>query len=58
MFFKCGRLGHGDEQDRSEPTEVKFKFKYVFKNVFAGADCSFVLTKEGRVLTFGNNEYV
>ena len=52
-----GRLGHGDELDRCEPTEIKFKFNYTFKNVFAGPDCSFILTKEGRVLAFGNNEY-
>jgi len=52
-----GRLGLGDELDRYEPTEIKFNFKYTFKNVFAGSDCSFILTKEGKVLAFGNNEY-
>ena len=52
-----GRLGQGDEDDRTVPTEIKFKFKYAFKNVFAGSDCSFLLTKEGRVLAFGNNEH-
>jgi alpha-tubulin suppressor-like RCC1 family protein len=25
--------------------------------VFAGSDCSFLLTREGRVFAFGNNEY-
>jgi NIMA (never in mitosis gene a)-related kinase 9 len=49
-----GRLGHGDETDCHEPTELKFRFKYAFKDVFAGLDNSFLLTKEGRVLAFGN----
>ena len=26
-----GRLGHGDEDERHEPTEVKFKLRYVFE---------------------------
>ena len=52
-----GRLGHGDESDKFMPTEIRFRFNYTFKNVFAGPDCSFILTKEGRVLAFGNNEY-
>lgn len=52
-----GRLGHGDEDDRIEPQEITFNFKYKFKDVFAGSDTSFLLTKEGRVLTFGNNEF-
>ena len=52
-----GRLGHGDEDERNEPTELKFKIKYAFRDVFAGSDCSFLLTKDGRVLAFGNNEY-
>ena len=50
-------LGHGDEDDRCEPTEIKFKFPYVFKDVFAGPDNSFLLTQDGRVLAFGNNEF-
>ena len=60
FLFKSGeygQLGHGDEDDRSAPSEIKFNFKYAFKNVFAGPDCSFLLTKEGRVLAFGNNEH-
>jgi len=56
-YGEHGRLGHGDEEERYEPTELKFKFKYIFKDVFAGSDCSFLLTKDGRVLAFGNNEY-
>lgn len=52
-----GRLGCGDEDERFEPTELKFKIKYIFKDVYAGHDCTFLLTKEGRVLAFGNNEY-
>jgi alpha-tubulin suppressor-like RCC1 family protein len=54
---ECGRLGHDDENERCEPTEIQFKIKYVFKAVFAGSDCSFLLTKDGKVLAFGNNEY-
>lgn len=50
-------IGHGDEDDRYEPTELKFDYNYVFKDVFAGSDCSFLLTREGRILAFGNNEY-
>jgi alpha-tubulin suppressor-like RCC1 family protein len=56
-YGEHGRLGHGDEEERYEPTELKFRFKYVFKDVFAGSDCSFLLTKDGRVLAFGNNEF-
>lgn len=52
-----GRLGHNDEDEREEPTELKFKLKYAFKDVFAGSDCSFLLTKDGAVLAFGNNEH-
>jgi NIMA (never in mitosis gene a)-related kinase len=53
-----GRLGTGDEDDRHEPTEVKFgSFGYTFKEVFAGPDTSFLLTEKGRVLAFGNNEF-
>lgn len=52
-----GRLGHGDEQDRWEPTELLFRIRYKFRNVYAGADYSFLLTNEGRVLAFGNNEF-
>lgn len=52
-----GRLGHNDEDERHEPTELLFKIKYTFRDVFAGGDCSFLLTTEGKVLAFGNNEY-
>lgn len=52
-----GRLGHGDENDQPVPKEIKFDFKYKFKQIYAGSDYSFLLTKEGRVLAFGNNEY-
>ena len=52
-----GRLGHGDEDDRLEPTEIIFAFKHTFKDVFAGPDCSFIGTMEGRILAFGNNEF-
>ena len=52
-----GRLGLGDEYERHEPTELSFKIKYKFKNVFAGGDCSFILTADGKVLVCGNNEY-
>ena len=51
-----GQLGHGDENERLEPTELTFAFKYQFRNVFAARDRSFLLTKEGRLLAFGNNE--
>lgn len=51
-----GRLGHGDENDLYEPTEIDFHVNYKFKNIFAGNDCSFLVTREGKVLVFGNNE--
>lgn len=44
-------------QSRWEPTELTFKLKYTFKRVYAGSDYSFLLTNDGRVLAFGNNEY-
>jgi alpha-tubulin suppressor-like RCC1 family protein len=36
---------------------LTFKLRYTFKDVYAGSDCSFLLTTEGKVLAFGNNEY-
>ena len=51
-----GRLGHGDEDDQAEPKEINFDLKYKFQEIYAGSDYSFLLTKEGRVLAFGNNE--
>ncbi len=36
---------------------MTFKLRYAFKNVYAGADYTFLLTNEGKVLAFGNNEY-
>lgn len=52
-----GRLGHNDEEDRWLPSELKFRIKYKFKSVHAGSDYSFLLTQEGSVLAFGNNEF-
>jgi NIMA (never in mitosis gene a)-related kinase 9 len=52
-----GRLGHGDEENSSVPKKINFRFNYVFKDIFAGIDNSFLLTKEGKLLAFGNNEY-
>lgn len=52
-----GRLGHGDENDLNTPKEINFQINYKFKNIFAGTDCSFLITREGKVLAFGNNEY-
>ncbi|RNA10655.1 serine threonine- kinase Nek9 [Brachionus plicatilis] len=52
-----GRLGHGDEDDQQQPKEIKFDFKYKFRQIYAGSDYSFLMTKEGRVLAFGNNEH-
>lgn len=49
--------GHGDENDLNVPTEINFKVNYKFKNIFAGNDCSFLLTRSEKVLAFGNNEF-
>jgi hypothetical protein len=38
------------------PRKISFRLKYIFKNVFAGPDCTFVVTDKGKVLAFGNNE--
>jgi hypothetical protein len=44
VFFK----GHGDENDMEVPRKISFRLKIIFKNVFAGPDCSFVVTDKGK----------
>ncbi|CAH1792116.1 unnamed protein product [Owenia fusiformis] len=52
-----GRLGHGDEDDRMEPTKVDFKGKRKIRFVEAGIDGTFVVTTGGRVMACGSNEH-
>lgn len=49
--------GHGDENDINVPKKLEFRLKYTFKDVFAGLDCTFLVTNKGKVLAFGHNEY-
>ena len=49
-----GRLGHGDEEDRSVPTVVGGTGAVM--GMAGGTYHSLVITREGRVLGFGNNE--
>ncbi len=52
-----GQLGHGEETEIDVPQKLTFRLKYSFKNVFAGPDCTFLVTNKGKVLAFGHNEY-
>ena len=50
-----GRLGQGDEEDRSVPTVVGGTGALM--GIAGGGDHSLVTTRDGRVLGFGNNAH-
>ncbi|PIK57089.1 putative serine/threonine-protein kinase Nek9 [Apostichopus japonicus] len=52
-----GRLGLGDEDDRYTPQKVEIQGKKTICFVSAGTDGSFFLTKDGKALACGSNEY-
>lgn len=56
-MFIPGRLGHGEENDSSDPTEVTVPAGHEIVSVTAGHDCTFLITRAGRVLACGNNEH-
>ena len=52
-----GRLGRGDEDDCATPTQVPLPSKSIaIRRIAAGADCSFLLTRNGKLLAFGSNQ--
>lgn len=51
-----GQLGHGDMNDRFEPTLIVQLEKIVIKQIAAGGRHSLVCTKDGDVSSFGFNE--
>lgn len=47
----------GYEEDMSEPQELHLPVKQKIASVFAGPDCTFLVTDTGKVLACGNNEH-
>lgn len=54
---QTGRLGLGHEDDVTEPCEVQLPVRQQVVSVVAGPDCTFLITKTGKVLACGNNGY-
>lgn len=52
-----GRLGLGDEEDRYTPQKVEIQGKKTICFICAGTDGSFFVTKDGKTLACGSNEY-
>ena len=52
-FGECGKLGHGDQTDRSSPTLVNGLVGIRAKEVACGARHTLIRTEDGRVYSFG-----
>jgi RCC1 and BTB domain-containing protein len=56
-FGECGKLGHGDQTDRSSPTLVNGLVGIKAKEVACGEYHTLVCSEDGRAYSFGYSEY-
>ena len=57
VWILAGRLGNGGEDDVTSPKLIPLPLKQNIESVFAGPDCTFLITSSGKVLACGNNEH-